>query len=294
MSPLRRQEAVAGFAFLLPNIVGFAIFVALPVAAALVLSFFHWDLLTPPRFAGLSNFTKLFTEDRTFRVVLVNTVYYVVGTVPPSITLALLVALAMNQKIRGVTFYRTAYFMPVVSSLVAVSLIWRWLFNYDFGLVNNLLYSVGITNVPNWLGSSRWAMPAVIIMSIWRNIGYNMVIYLAGLQDIPDVLYEAAAIDGAGSWQKFRHVTLPLLTPTTFFLVVISIINSFQVFTQALVLTEGGPGDATNTIVFYIYKNAFQWLKMGYAAAVAWVLFVIIFIITLIQFRMQRKWVHYQ
>lgn len=289
---LRRREASAAYGFLLPNLVGFAVFTFLPVLAALLISFTDWDLLTPPDWAGLENYRRLAT-DPLFRQVLKNTALYVLGTVPLQMALALAVAIALNQRIPGQLFFRTAYFMPVVASTVAVALVWRWIFNYDFGLLNSFLYMIGIQDPPNWLGSTRWALISVIIMSIWQQVGYSMVLFLAGLQGVPQQLYEAAKIDGAGPWARFLFITLPMLSATTFFVLVIGVINSFQVFDQAFIMTQGGPANATNTIVYNIYQNAFQFFNMGYASAMAWVLFAIIFVVTLLQFRLQQRWVNY-
>ena len=289
---LRRLEITAAYGFLLPNLLGFAAFTFLPVLAALVISFTDWDLLTPPAWAGFDNYRTL-AADPLFRQVLRNTALYVLGTVPLQMALALAVALALNQRIPGQLFFRTAYFMPVVASTVAVALVWRWIFNYDFGLLNSFLYMVGVQDPPNWLGSTRWALVSVIIMSVWQQVGYSMVLFLAGLQGVPQQLYEAAKIDGAGSWARFFFITLPMLSATTFFVLVIGVINSFQVFDQAFIMTQGGPANATNTIVYNIYQNAFQFFNMGYASAMAWVLFAIIFVVTIVQFRMQRRWVNY-
>lgn len=275
--------------FLLPSLIGFVVFTGIPIIAALVLSFYDWNLLTTPKFIGLQNYQNLFGSDPIFLKVLWNTLYFVLGSVPLSIILALIVALLLNQKLKAVAFLRAGYFLPVVSSIVAASLVWKWIFNPDFGIVNDLLRMVGISNPPKWITSTVWAMPSIIIVAIWKNVGYNMVIFLAGLQDIPKDLYEAGEIDGANKWQLFWNITLPMLSPTTFFITVISIIGSFQVFGQALVMTEGGPGISTNTIVFYIYQNAFVFFKMGYAAASAWVLFFIILLFTLIQARIGKK-----
>lgn len=289
---LRRREVTAAYGFLLPNLLGFAVFTFFPVLAALLISFTDWDLLQPPVWVGLENYRTLFA-DPLFGQVLKNTALYVLGTVPLQMALALAVALALNQRIPGQLFFRTAYFMPVVASTVAVALVWRWIFNYDFGLLNSFLYMVGVQDPPNWLGSTRWALPSIIIMSIWQQVGYSMVLFLAGLQGVPQQLYEAAKIDGAGPWARFLFITLPMLSATTFFVLVIGVINSFQVFDQALIMTQGGPANATNTIVYHIYRNAFQFFKMGYASAMAWVLFAIIFAVTLMQFRYQRRWVNY-
>jgi multiple sugar transport system permease protein len=287
------QEWKAAAIFLLPNVVGFLAFTAFPVLAALALSFLDWDFMLGAKFVGLENYRKLIFEDVTFHKVLGNTAYYVGVNVPSNIVLALILALALNQGLRGTVFFRTVYFLPVVTTMVAVALIWRWMYNTEYGVINYLLGLAGLGKIP-WLTSTEWPMLAIIIMSVWKGAGYNMVIFLAGLQGIPQHLYEAAAIDGAGAWRRFVHITLPLLSPTTFFVLVITIINSFQVFEQALVMTEGGPANATNTIVLFIYQNGFQYYMMGYAAAVAWILFAIIFIFTLLQARLQKEWVHYE
>jgi multiple sugar transport system permease protein len=292
-SPLHRQETIAGYLFLLPNILGFLVFSSVPVIATFSISLLDWDLIRAPRFVGIDNYVKLLTDDVLFRKVLWNTGYFVLGTVPAGIVLSLLLALAMNANVRGIAIFRALFFIPVISASVAVAMMWRWLYNTDFGLINVALTSIGLKAVP-WISSTAWAMPSVIIMAIWKNLGYNMVIFLAGLQSIPVHLYEAAAIDGANSYQRFRHITVPLLAPTTFFVLVISGISSFQVFDLAFVLTKGGPGDATNTMVMYIYAQAFQFFHMGYAAAIAWVLFAIIFVVTLLQHQLQKRWVHYE
>lgn len=289
---LRRRTTLTAYGFLLPNLLGFLAFTFLPVLAALLISFTNWDLLRPPQWVGLANYQRL-VEDTTFHRVLRNTFVYVLGTVPVQMALALLVAMALNQRIPGRLFFRAAYFMPVVASTVAVALVWRWIFHADFGLLNSALFMIGVNDPPAWLQSTRWALPAIIIMSIWQQIGFSMVLFLAGLQSVPAHLYEAAKIDGANGWHRFVHITIPMLSSTTFFVLVISIINSFQVFDQAFIMTEGGPANATNTLVFNIYRYAFQFFQMGYATAMAWVLFAIIFVVTVVQFRYQRQWVHY-
>lgn len=286
------HETRAGYLFLLPNIIGFLLFSLVPVVATLAISTLNWDLIQAPEFVGVDNYVTLLTNDGIFQQVLGNTFYFVAGVVPASIVLSLLLALAMNNGLRGISIFRAIFFIPVITSSVAVAMLWRWLYNTDYGLINVGLIAVGLPAIP-WLSSTEWAMPAVIIMAVWKNLGYNMVIYLAGLQGIPPTLYEAAALDGANSWARFRDVTLPMLGPTTFFILVISIINSFQVFDLAFILTQGGPGIATNTIVMYIYNQGFQFFQMGYAAAIAWVLFIAIFLITLLQMWLQKRWVHY-
>ncbi len=298
MAKASRREALAAALFLLPNILGFVVFTAGPVLASLGISLLDWNLLGSPRWVGLDNYTALI-RDSEFWDSLRATLYYTLGSVPLGIIPALLLALALNQKIRGLAFYRTVYFIPVVSSTVAVALLWRWIYNPNFGILNFLLNNLfGFLRLPfrapDWLQSTTWAMPAIILMSAWKGLGYNMVLYLAGLQGISRTFYEAAEIDGATNWQKFWFITLPLLTPTTFFVTIISIIGSFQVFEQAYIMTAGGPARSTVTTVYYIYANGFQRYKMGYASAVAWVLFALILTVTLIQWKYQEKWVFYE
>ena len=289
---LGRREAVWGYLFLLPNIVGFLIFTALAVVTAFGLALTEWDLLIPPKLIGIANYRKLLTNDPVFRQVMVNTVYFVGGVVPLDVVCSLGLALLLNRPIRAMRVYRAIYFVPVVTSLIAVAIVWQWLYHTDVGLINYGLAGLGLPKI-NWLGSPEWAMPAVIFMSTWKAMGYYAVIFLAGLQGIPQHLYEAADIDGANSWQKFWKITLPLLSPTMFFVLVISIIQAFQVFGQIFIMTRGGPANATSTIVYFIYNNAFVWFRMGYAAAASWILFAVIFVITILQTRWQRRWVHY-
>jgi multiple sugar transport system permease protein len=288
----REHEGLAAGLFLLPNLIGFLIFTAIPVGAAFVLAFYDYDLLLGASWAGLENFREMFTVDRVFRAALFNTVYFTAVSVPLSVVLGLATAILVNQALRGVVIFRSIFLLPYVTVTVALSLVWKWLYLPDIGLINSVLGAVGIDG-PAWLTSQTWAMPALILMSVWKGFGYNMVIFLAGLQGIPDHLYDAAKVDGATAWRRFLNVTLPLLSPTTFFVVVISVISSFQVFDQALIMTNGGPGTATTTLVLYIYQKGFQSFDMGYAAAVALVLFAVIFIFTVIQFLFQRRWVTY-
>jgi multiple sugar transport system permease protein len=295
----RLQRAYEGYFFLAPNITGFLIFTAFPVVAAFALSFFRWDLLTPPVYVGVDQFRELLFNDPQFRRVVFNTFYFTVVTVPLRVGLSLVLALALNQKLRGINTFRIIYFMPVVTSLVAAALVFQWVFNGNFGILNSFLWGLGnLLHVPihppDWLNSTRWAMPAVMVLNLWKNVGFTMTIYLAGLQAIPYELYEAAEVDGAGAWAKFRRITLPMLSPTTFFVVVMSLIWAFQVFEESYVMTRGGPAFATTTIVQYIYLNAFRWSRMGKAAAAAWILFAIIFVFTWLQLRYQRRWVHYE
>ncbi len=277
--------------FLLPSLSGLALFTLIPILASLGLTLYEWDLLTPPRFVGLGNFQRLI-GDHNFWVALAHTLYFILGYIPLVMVIALGVAVLLNQKLRGVVLFRTAFFIPVVSAWVAVALLWKWIFNPKFGIVNYLLGLVGIQG-PAWLFDPQWAMPAIIITSVWKDIGFVMVMFLAGLQGIPAEYYEVAAIDGAGGWQRFRHITLPLLSPTTFFALIISLINSFQVFDQVWIMTGGGPAGATSVLVEQIVKNAFNYSRMGYAATLSWVLFLLVFTATALQMHLQKRWVIY-
>lgn len=274
--------------FLGPSLLGVTIFLLGPIVASLGLSFASWDLLTPPQFVGLSNFQRL-SQDREFWAALRHTLSFLFGYIPLVMTLGLLVAVALNSHLPGRAFFRAVYFLPVVTSWVAVALVWTWLLNPAFGLVNNLLGAVGIPG-PAWLFDPRWAMPAVIFTSAWKDTGFVMTILLAGLQGVPRELYEAASIDGANGRRRLLHITLPLLVPALFFALSISLINSFQVFDQVYVMTGGGPAGATTVLVERIVKHAFSFSQMGYASAMSWVLFVLIFITTLVFSRLQRRW----
>lgn len=292
---LRRRnvsEALLAYLFLLPTIVGLLFFSLGPVIAGFLISFTNWNIFLPPQWLGLDNYQILFTQDLP-RKVFTNTLYYTLVNVPLNMTVALTMALLLNLRLRGVSFYRAIYFLPVVSSTVAASLIWTWLYSPNFGPINYFLSTIGIEGPP-WLASTTWAMPAVIIMSVWKGFGTNMLIFLAGLQGIPQELQEAAMIDGANRWQRFWRVTWPLLTPTTFFVLVISCIASFQVFEQVFVMTEGGPAYATTVMGLFIYLNAFRYNNMGYAAAAAYILFALILAITLAQLKLQKRWTHYE
>ena len=292
-SAMARGETRSAWLFLAPSLLLFAVFVLLPVLAALGISFSKWDLFTDPHWAGLDNYRQLLFEDKLFHKVLRNTFVYVIGTVPVQMIIAFFVALLLNRGVWGQNALRVIYFLPVVSSTVAVALIWSWIFNSNFGVLNALLSAVGVEDLPGWLNSSKYALPALIIVAIWQGLGYSMVLFLAGLQGIPREAYEAAEIDGAVGWKKHRFITLPLLSPTTFFVAIVSLIGSFQVFDLAFVMTQGGPANATNTIVYYVYQNAFQFYRMGYASAAAMILFAIILAFTLVQYRLQNRWVHY-
>jgi len=283
---------VAGYLFVAPSLIHFLVFVAGCVVFSLVLSTMKWDLLTPPSFIGIRNYTELF-HDKILWISLKNTLLYVLFTIPSGIALALALAIALNNKLRGVALFRTAYFIPVVSSMVAVSIVWRWIFNPDFGLLNWFLGLFGVPAV-DWLGNKSTALLSVAIVSVWKGLGWNMILFLAGLQSIPTHLYEAAEIDGANGWHKFAKITWPLLSPTTFLVVVMAIIDSFQVFDSVYQMTKGGPELSTTVYNFYLYNNAFRYFNMGYASAMAWILFVIIAFLTWLQFRFLNKRVQYE
>jgi multiple sugar transport system permease protein len=289
---LHREEVLTGYLFIAPTIIGLLVFTAGPILMAALLSFTSWDLITPPEWVGFGNYLRAY-NDELFVKSMGNTVYYTLGTVPVGVFLSLLLAIAMNQKLHGIVFYRTLYFLPIVSSIVTISLLWTWIYYPDFGILNYLLRLVGLDPI-NWLQSSAWAMPAIIIMSIWAGLGYNMVILLAGLQGIPEELYDAAHIDGAGHVQTFWYITIPMLSPVIFFVVVLSLIGSFQVFSSAYVMTQGGPLNSTLTIVYLIFNQGFRYFRMGYSSALAVVLAVVILVLTLIQLRLQSRWIYYE
>lgn len=282
-TPLRLAEAARAWAFLAPSFVHLLVFSIGPILFALWLSFHEWNLLSTTRpFVGLGNYREL-AGDAGFRRAIGNTTIYVLF-VPAGMVVALALALLANRRIPGVNLLRTVFFLPYVTSFVAISLIWKWMFQPDVGLLNNLLARIGLPP-GTWLSSPATALPSLMLMSIWMYAGYMMVIFLAGLQSIPATLYESARIDGAGPWRRFRHITLPLLRPTLLFILVTMVIFMFQVFTAVYVMTEGGPLHATDVVVYHIYRNAWEYLRMGYASAMAWVLFAIVFLVTLVQFR---------
>jgi len=278
--------------FLAPTLVGLAVLSAGPILAALGISFTKWDLITPPQFVGLDNYLRLAGDDRFFKA-LRNTVFYTVVSVQLGLALALGLAVALNQQIRGIAWIRTAYFLPLVTSATAVALVWLWIYS-PTGLLNTFLGTFGIAP-QRWVADPTLAMPSIIVMSIWQGLPANVIIFLAGLQAIPVEYYDAASVDGAGRRSRFRHVTLPLLTPSVFFTGILALIGSFQVFDQVYVMANPGkPGDATITLVYFIYENGFRNFKMGYASAASWVLFLIVAVLTGLYFRTQDRWVHYQ
>ncbi len=280
---LRRKNTLTAWSFVAPNFIGFFLFTLIPVVFSLVLAFMKWDSFGTPEFVGLKNFSKMIGDD-TFWISLKNTVFYTVGVVPLTLICSLGLAILLNQKIRGVKFFRTAFFFPYVTSLVAIAVVWNMLFHPTMGPINQFL-KLFIENPPGWTSSSDWALTAIIIVSVWRNMGYYMILYLAGLQSINQEMYEAAEIDGANKWRQFWNVTLPSLRPTTFFVTIMLVINCFKVFDLVQVMTEGGPGRATNVLVYEVYNEAFVKFNFGYASAIAMVLFVIVLVITIIQFK---------
>jgi multiple sugar transport system permease protein len=288
------QEMLAGYGFILPAFLGLLVFLILPIFAALVLVFMNYDVLSPPTFAGVDNITRIFTDQRLL-VMYWNTLRFTFFATLINNVLGLLLAMAVNRAMHPFFKYifRTALFFPVLTTAASLALVWNFLLTQDRGVVNYLLQQVGIEPIP-WLSSSTWAMVSVVMFDVWRACGYLMVLYLAGLQAIPDQLYEAAQIDGANQWQSMRYITLPLITPTAFFCIIISLIGAAQVFDNVWVLTGGGPGDATRLIVLYIYEIGFKRYEMGYAAAVSLTLFLILIALTVVQFRVSRRWVHYE
>jgi multiple sugar transport system permease protein len=284
------QRAVVAL-FIAPSLIPLLMFTVGPMVASVGLSALSWNLLKPPVFVGLDNYDRLL-GDAGFREAVLHTIQYVGGYLPVVLIGGLLIALALNQRLRGLAFFRTAYFLPVVTSWVVVALMWRWLLDPGTGIVNYALSLIGIEG-PGWWTDPDWAMASVIIASAWKDLGFVMVILLAGLQSIPEEYYEAASVDGAGRWSRFRHITLPLLTPSLFFVLVISLINNLQVFDQVWVMTRGGPAGATSVVVENIVRNAFSYGQMGYAAAMSWIFFLVLLVITAIQFRLQRRWVTY-
>lgn len=288
----RHWEAINGWLMVAPWVVGFLLFTAGPMIASVAISLTKWDLLTKPRFIGLDNYVKMLSDDPLVALSMRVTTVYAAVSVPLGVALGLAVALLLNEKIKWQSFARTVYYLPSVVSGVAVALLWRWLFAADFGLFNSLLAMVGIEG-PAWLSDSRTALPALIIMSLWA-VGGGMIIYLAGLQSVPTEMYEAAQLDGANTAQRFWNITVPMISPVIFFQTVMGLIGALQTFTQAYIMTDGGPMNATLFFLLYLYRNAFQYFHMGYASALAWLLFAYILALTLLLLRSSSAWVYYE
>lgn len=285
----RHHRRFTPLIYLAPNLAGFLTFVLLPVGAAMALSLFEWDLFHPPRFVGLANFRDLLVDDASFWKFLFNTVFLMLA-IPLTMLCSLVLAIVLNQKIRGRMFFRTIFYLPSICAGIGLLLLWKFLYNGEFGLINRLLGLIGIAG-PDWLDSYHWSKPSLMIMMVWGGMGgTSMILYLAGLQGIPPELYEAADIDGAGLWHRFRHITVPMLAPTSFFIFITSVIGGFQGgFDMAYVLTQGGPDGATTTLSYYIYNHAFEYFNMGYAAAISLVLFVIVLAVTLVSWRYRKS-----
>ena len=275
----------AGLIFILPALLGTLIFIVIPVIASFVLSFTSWDLLNPIQFVGLDNYRLIFTEPLFFKI-LINTLVFAVATSVLGVIIPLVLAAILNSKIRGGEFYKTAYFLPFITPMIVIGIVWQWIFDPNIGILNNVLH----LHI-QWLYDTNWALPALIVVTVWKLIGYNMVIFLSGFASIPENLYEAAKIDGANPAQTFLRVTVPMLSPTIFFVIIITAISSFQVFDLIYLMTQGGPLDSTNVLVYAIYKNAFEFFNVGKASAIAYVLFFIILVLTLVQWNLRKKYV---
>lgn len=303
------KEAIAGYLFILPNFLGFLVFTLVPVAMSLILSFVKWDMFSPVKVVGFLNFInllgfhheagKLIANDPLFWKCVGNTLFMMM-IIPAQIMASLCLALAMNQKLRLINIFRTIYFLPTITNGVAICLLWAWLYNYDFGLLNNVIVRIGtflnlkLPLIP-WLASTAWAKPSLMLMGLWIMMGgYNMILFMAALQGVPRELYEAAEIDGAGPWAKFWRITWPMISPTTFFIAIMAIIGGFQGgFMQAYIMTGGGPDRSTTTIEYLIYNHLYSWQHAGYAASIAWFVFIVVFIVTLVNWRFGGRLVQY-
>ncbi len=283
---LTNNERFAGWVFILPALVGTLIFIIIPVICSFGLSFAKWDLLNPIQFVGLTNYREIFSEALFYKILL-NTIVFALATSVLGVIIPLVLACILNSKVRGSEFYKTAYFLPFITPMIVIGVVWEWIFDPNIGLLNHVLH----LHI-NWLYDTHFAMPALIIVSVWKLIGYNMVIFLSSLAGISQSMFEAAKIDGANELQTFKNVTVPLLSPTIFFVVIITAISSFQVFDLIYLMTQGGPLNSTNVLVYAIYQNAFEYFNVGKASAIAYVLFVIILVLTLVQWNLRKKLVY--
>ena len=288
----KRHETILGWLMVSPWLIGFICLSALPMFASLIISFTEWDMLSKPEWVGFENYKTLFFEDPLALHSLNITILFTIVSIPLNIVFGLALAMLLNTSIRGLAIFRTIYYLPAILSGVAVALMWRWIFSSEFGLLNALLSMIGIEG-PAWLTDRIWVLPSFVIMRLW-SVGGGMIIYLAGLQSIPTNLYEAANIDGANWWHRTRFITLPMLSPTIFFQLIVGFIFSMQIFTEAFIMTNGGPADASLFYLLYLYRQAFQYFDMGYASALAWVLFVVILVLTIILFKTGKSWVYYE
>ena len=287
-SKLRLRNTLIGWSFILPNFIGFGLLTLIPIVVLFYMSFTNWNVFGKADWIGLANFERLI-GDGSFRVSVINTLYYSALHIPLTIVVSLGLALLLNNKLRGVAFFRTAAFFPYITSIVAIAVVWNLLFSPEYGQINEFLRFIGIQNPPGWLTSPEWAMPAVVIVGTWRDMGYYMILFLAGLQTVPRELHEAARVDGASVWQRFVNVTLPCLRPTMFFVTVMLTINSFKIFDLILVMTDGGPGQSTLVLSQFIYRKGFEESQFGYASAAAVALFFMCIIVTILQFLWNKK-----
>ena len=290
-----KKKNLSGYLFIAPNMIGVIIFFVIPFCFSLVLAFSSWNHLeglSSIEFIGIENFKRMFTDD-WFKDSFVNNIVYSFVGVPIAIFIAMILSPILNDKVFGKGILRACYFIPYITNGIAIAFVWMLLFKPRLGPINGFLRSIGVSNPPEWLASTTWALPALIIINIWATVGYNIIIYVAALQGISHEIYEAADLDGATGVRRFFSITMPLLTPSTFFLLTTGIITSFKVFGIVQALTQGGPVTATTVLGYYIYLTAFRYYDMGYASAISWVLFALIFLVTLVQFKLQKKWVNY-
>ncbi len=287
---LQKQEALLGWLFIAPALIGFSIFTFGSMLYSLFLSFTDYNLMAKPNMVGFSNYIKAFKEDQYFYPYFSNTLFFVVTLVPIVLVFSLALALLINKKTGAMTkFYRVALFLPSITSTVAISMVWIWIFNPDMGILNNILYALGVKNPPMWLSDPKWSKPALVIMRVWQMGGYYMIMFLTGLKTIPENLYEAADMDGATHSQKLRMITLPMLANTTFVVLIMLVIEAFNMFESIFIMTQGGPVGSTSTIMYYIYEQGFMNYNMGYASALAWIFFAVIMLVTLIQYRFRNE-----
>lgn len=294
MTKRKLKKAIEGYLFILPNLIGFLVFTLFSILFSFFVSFTDWDMVTGLEnisFKGFDNFTKML-DDRWFIDSMINTLYFA-AIVPIQILVALLIAVIINESVFFSKTIRTALFLPYVTNAVIIAILWGMLLNPGEGIINNVLRMIGIADPPGWLGSSAWVKPAIILMTTWSGIGLNVILFMSGLVGISKEIYESGEIDGVKPFAKFWYITFPLISPTTFFIVITSVIGVFQAWAHIQILTGGGPGSSSTVIGYYIYKAAFQYGQMGYASAMAWVLFVAVFLFTLLQWKLQKKWVHY-
>ncbi len=288
-SNLKRKKTLVAYSFILPSLTGFFVFTFVPIIFSLILAFCQWDSGNPIQFVGLKNFFYMFLKDKSFWISLKNTIYYTAVTVPLTMAIALFLAILMNKPLKGRVFFRSVLFFPYVASLVAIAVVWMALFNPEIGPVNSILRALGVVNPPRWAASTTWAMPTIIGLTVWKGMGYYMIVYLAALQGISKDLYEAAALDGANRWQQFLNVTWPGITPTTFYILMMLMVTTFKSYDIMYITTQGGPGESTKVLAYHIFNQAFVNSKFGYASAVSMILLVIILSVTLLQFKFEKK-----